>query len=226
MFLESPIGASILGIVQGLSWYALVWLLIRFIEKQPCALRNLGLTLNRRSFTLTISGFLLGLLMYYGYFIAGSILGQPQFAWSPARLGIIPIILVSLDMLANGFGEETAFRAFWQRLVVDRHGLWFGIFLASTSFVVLHLLMAHFTAIALLASILLACLYGILYVWTDSVFLVGAMHAIFNLAPRLLDQWPSDIGLLVVNGLALVIAVIAFVSKEDRRPITSWVPSR
>jgi membrane protease YdiL (CAAX protease family) len=152
-------------------------------------------------------GLLLGSMMYFAYFAAGSIFHESAFAWSPEKLGVLPLILVALDMLANGFGEETAFRAYWQRLLVDRHGLWFGIVLASASFVLLHLLIARFTVMALLASILLACLYGILYVWTGSVFLVGTMHTLFNLAPRLLGQWPSDIGLLIVNGLALAVAV-------------------
>jgi membrane protease YdiL (CAAX protease family) len=95
-------------------------------------------------------------------------------------------------------------------LLVERHGLWIGIILASASFVLLHLLIAQFTVIALLASILLACLYGILYIWTDSIFLVGAMHTTFNLASRLLGQWPSDISLLIVNGLILIMVFILY----------------
>ncbi len=210
ILLEDPIGVSIVGILQGLLWYVLVCVLIRSTEKQPCVLRSLGLALNGKSFVLITLGFLLGLTMYFGYFAIGSIFNQSPFAWSPARLGILPIILVLLDMLANGFGEETAFRAYWQRLLVDRHGLWLGIILAGVSFVLLHLLIGPFTGIALLASILLACLYGVLYVWTGSIFLVGTMHTIFNLAPRLLGQWPSDISLLILNSLALAIAVILY----------------
>ena len=148
--------------------------------------------------------------MYFGYFAVNSILDQSPIAWSPMKLGILPLILVSLDMLTNGFGEETAFRAYWQRLLVDRHGLGFGIILASTSFVLLHLLIARLTVTALLAGILLACVFGILYVWTDSIFLVGAMHTTLNLAPRLLGPWPSDSSLLIVNGLVLIIVVLLY----------------
>jgi membrane protease YdiL (CAAX protease family) len=210
LFLTDPLGVSILGVLQGLLWPMLVCLLIRSIEKQTCGLRSLGLLLNGKSLMFMIAGLLLGLTMYFGYFAANSIFNQSSIAWSPAKRGILPIFLLSLDMLANGFGEETAFRAYWQRLLVHRHGMWLGILLVSASFVVLHLFIAPFTGIALLASILLAYLYGVLYVWTGSVFLVGTMHAIFNLAPRLLDQWPSDISLLIVNSLALAIAVILY----------------
>ncbi len=36
------------------------------------------------------------------------------------------------------------------------------------------------------------------------------MHTLFNLAPRLLDQWPSDSSLMIINGIALVIGVILY----------------
>ncbi|MFN2146107.1 MAG: hypothetical protein ACK2T7_12205, partial [Anaerolineales bacterium] len=74
----------------------------------------------------------------------------------------------------------------------------------------LHLLVAQFTVITIIAGISIACLFGILYVWTESVYLVGAMHATLNLAPRLLGQWPSDVSLLIVNSLTLAIAVILY----------------
>jgi membrane protease YdiL (CAAX protease family) len=209
-FLEDLIGVSILGVVQGLVWYVLVCLHVRSIEKQPCALRHFGLSLNSKSLLLITLGIALGLMMYFGYSVIDRIFDQSPIAWSPTKLGTLPIILVSLDMLVNGFGEETAFRAYWQRLLINRHGMWLGILLASASFVLLHLLIAPFTVIALLASILLACLYGILFVWSGSVFLVGTMHVVFNLTPRLLDQWPSDNSLLIVNSLALLIAVILY----------------
>ncbi len=155
-------------------WCVLVCVLVRSIEKRPCVLKSFGLSLNGKSLMFVALGFLLGLIMYFGYFTAGSVFGQSTFTWSPVRLAILPFILVSLDTLANGFSEETAFRAYWQRLLVDRHGLWFGIILASASFVLLHLLITRLMVIALLAGILLACLFGFLYVWTDSIFLVGA----------------------------------------------------
>jgi membrane protease YdiL (CAAX protease family) len=157
-----------------------------------------------------IPGFMLALIVYFSYLAVDSILNKSPIVWSLAKIGTIPIVLISLDMLVNGFGEETAFRAYWQRLLIDRHGLWLGILLASTSFVLLHLLIARFTIIALLAGILLACFLGILYVWTDSVFLVGILHASLNLAPRLLGIWPTDTSLLIVHSLALVIVIVLY----------------
>ena len=210
MFLEDPTGASIVGIIQGSLWYVLVYLLVRSIEKQPCTLRSFGLAPNKNNPVLLILGVVLGLIMFFIYFAVDITFDKSPIAWSPEKIGVLQIILVSLDMLANGFGEETAFRAYWQRVLVEHHGMWTGIILASTSFVLLHLLVAQFTVITIIAGISIACLFGILYVWTESVYLVGAMHATLNLAPRLLGQWPSDVSLLIVNSLTLAIAVILY----------------
>jgi membrane protease YdiL (CAAX protease family) len=210
LFLENPIGTSSVGIVQGLLWYGLVCFLVRSLEKDPCRMRSFGLSLDGKSPMLMILGFITGLMMYFGYFAVGSIFDPTPMGCSPVELGKLPLVLIYLDMLVNGFGEETAFRAYWQRLLVDRHGLWLGILLASTSFALLHLLIARLTVVALLAGILLACLFGIVYVWTDTIFLVGAMHATLNLVPRLLGTWPSDISLLIVHSLALAVTVILY----------------
>lgn len=210
LFLEDPIGVSIVGFLQGLLWFVLVCILIRFTEKRPCVLQSYGLSYSRKRGMFLVLGFLLGLGMFCAYFVVGSVFGQTPFTGSPGKMAVLPVIFVTLDMLANGFGEEVAFRAYWQRLLVDRHGLWLGVVLASVSFVLLHLLIARFTVIALVAGILLAGLLGILYIWTDSIFLVGALHTMLNLAPRLLGTWPSDLSLLMVNGLALVIAVVCY----------------
>jgi hypothetical protein len=84
------------------------------------------------------------------------------------------------------------------------------VHLSSSLFVLLHLLITRYSGVVLIASILLTAIYGILYAWTGSVYLVGTMHAVFNLAPRLLDQWPPDVGLLAVHSIGLVIVIIPF----------------
>lgn len=211
LFMEDPIGSSIPGILQGLIWYLLVFLIIKWVEKGTPTWKSFGLAAGRKVFWFTGLGFVFGLLMYFMYIGIGSLLDQTHWTWSPEKLGVIPIILMLLNFLANGFGEETAFRAYLQDRLINRHGLWLGIAIASVLFVVLHLLIYQITGVALAANVLLAGLYGILYVWTGSVYLVGMMHTVFNLAPRLLDLWPSDMSLLVVNALAFLIIVVLFI---------------
>lgn len=210
LFLKNPIGVSIVGILQGLMWFLLIYALIRSLRKEPCNRKNFGLPKKGNGLMLAGIGFCLGLLMYLGYFVIGTVFDYPPFVWSPVKLAALPLILVVIDLLVNGFGEEAAFRAYWQKLLVERHGLWFGIFLASISFILLHLVIANFTIIELAAGTMLAFTFGILYIWTRSIFLVGAMHTTLNLSSRLLGPWPSDSRLLIVNGLSLLIVIILF----------------
>jgi membrane protease YdiL (CAAX protease family) len=209
-FQEDPRGSSAVGIIQGLLWYGLVCFLSKSIDKQSCNLKSLGLALNGANLLLIPLGFIFGLMMYFGYFGVASVLNQEQFMWSPVKLGTLPIVLMVLNFFINGFGEETAFRAYWQGRLIDRYGIWFGILLSSSSFVLLHLLIYRFSINFMVISFLLACLYGILYLWTGSVFLVGTMHAVFNLTPQLLGQWPSDLGMILVNSIALVLTTLLF----------------
>jgi membrane protease YdiL (CAAX protease family) len=217
LILEDPVCSSIVGAIQGLIWYPLVCLVVRVVEGGPCSLEDLGLAPRRRSLLLVPLGVVLALILYAGTFWVGRFFNETAFSWSPARLNTITVALVSLNFLTNGFGEETAFRAYFQDRLIQRHGLWVGIALASGSFVLLHLLIYRYSGRFLIASILLAAVYGILYVWTGSVYLVGTMHAVFNLAPRLLDQRPPGIGLLVVHGLGLLAVILIFGWRAERK---------
>ena len=69
-----------------------------------------------------------------------------------------------------------------------RHGLWLGIAIASSSAVLLRPLICRFSALVVVARILLAATYGILYLWTGSFYLMGTRHAVLNPAPQLLEQ--------------------------------------
>jgi membrane protease YdiL (CAAX protease family) len=126
--------------------------------------------------------------MYFGYLGVASVFNQRQFMWSPAKLNPLPLVLLPLNFSINGFGEETAFRVYWQDRLIHHYGIWYGIVLVSASFVLLHLLVDRFSVMFLFISFFLASLYWILYVWTGSVFFKGTMHAVFNLTPQLLRQ--------------------------------------
>jgi membrane protease YdiL (CAAX protease family) len=210
LVLEDPVWASVVGIIQGLTWYPLLTLLIRKVEKRVVSADDFGLNPSRNSFFLVLLAIILALGLYFGYFGVGGFFSQTSFSWSPEKLSILAILLMSLDFITNGFGEETAFRAYFQSRLIQRHGIWIGIALASSSFVLLHLLIYQYSGPVLIASVLLAAIYGVLYVWIGSIYLIGTMHALFNLVPRLLDQWPPDSGLLIVNGLGLLIVILLY----------------
>jgi membrane protease YdiL (CAAX protease family) len=211
LFLEDPVWSSLVGTIQGLIWYPIVFILIKRVEKRPRLPGDYGFVPLPRAFWLVPAGILLALSLYFGYFWFGSLFNQTSFSWSPAEIPDLTAFLISLNFLTNGYGEETAFRAYFQDRLIQRHGLWTGIILASSSFVLLHLLLYRYSGLALVGSILLAGIYGVFYVWTGSIYLIGTMHAVFNLAPRLFGQWHPDIGLLFVHSLVLLIVLVFFV---------------
>ena len=213
-FMEDPNGSSILGILQGLSWYLLVFLLIRFIEKRKTSLKDFGLDPKKNRIQLLPLGLVFGALMYFGYIAFDSLLGESNFNFDLADLGLVSILLMTLNYVANGFGEETDFRSYLQTHLINRHGLWIGIWVTSIIFVLLHLLISPFTMQALFGSIFLAGILGILFALTRSVYLVGTMHAAFNLMPSLLGQWPSDLSLVIVNGFLFLMTIVIYLLFE------------
>lgn len=216
LFMEDPVASSIIGIFQGLTWYLLVFIIINWVEKGSLTLSSFGLAAKANSLRLISFGVLLGLVMYLGYLGVGTLFEENSLVWSLEKLGILPFLLIFFNLLINGFGEETAFRAYFQTRLVNRHGLWLGIALASITFILLHLIIYPFTGIVIVAGIFLAGFFGILYIWTGSVIMVGIMHTIFNLAPRVLGNWPSDLSLLIVNAFAFLLAAVLF-SRRNRQ---------
>jgi len=216
LFMEDPVASSIIGIIQGLTWYLLVFIIINWVEKGSLTLSSFGLAAKGNSLRLISFGVLLGLVMYLGYLGVGTLFEENSLVWSLKKLGILPFLLIFFNLLINGFGEETAFRAYFQTRLVNRHGLWLGIALASITFILLHLIIYPFTGMVIVAGIFLAGFFGILYIWTGSVIMVGIMHTIFNLAPRVLGNWPSDLSLLIVNALAFLLAAVLF-SRKNRQ---------
>ena len=208
--LDDPVWSSVVGIAQGLLWYPLVCFLITVTEGRPCTLRDLGLSSGWAGFLLALLGAALATAMFLGYIWVGTVVNRTTTPWSWTSPRTSSVALTTLNFVTNGFGEETAFRAYMQERLVQRHGLWDGIALTSVCFVLLHALVSKISGLALLACVMLAAMYGMLFFWTRSVYLVGTMHAIFNLAPRLLNQWPTDAGLLLVHSLGLMTLIVAF----------------
>ena len=157
---------------------------------------------------MILLGMLIAVIFYLGYIWFGHLVYKSPTSWSLTGFSTLPVILLTLNFLTNGFGEEIAFRAYFQDRLIQRHGTWVGVTLASSSFVLVHLLIFPFSITEILAGILLAGIFGILYVRTGSIYLIGTMHAMFNLLPRLFDQWSSDLGLLVIHGLGLLILIL------------------
>ena len=215
--LDDPTWSALVGIAQGLVWFPLVSLIITMVERRPCSMRDLGLATGPRGLLLVLTGIVLAAALYVGYGCVDSLLHSTRISWTLSGLHPITAALTALNFIANAYGEETAFRAYLQDRLVGRHGLWYGVALTSVGFVLLHLFVSRISGLALLASVMISAVYGILYLQTQSVYLVGTMHAVFNIAPRLLHQWPTDESLLIVHALALFVAIVWFIRRNTLR---------
>ena len=75
-----------------------------------------------------------------------------------------------------GVGEELFFRGWMQVVLADRFGLVVGIFITSLVFGFLHYLSSAYAVYAFITSIYL----GIIYHLTGNVFIVMAIHAVYD----------------------------------------------
>ena len=97
---------------------------------------------------------------------------------------ILPIFsncnTVDLAVIAffAGVGEELFFRGWMQAVLVERSGVLIGILITSLIFGVLHYLSTAYFIYAFLTSIYL----GIIYLVTGNLFIVMAIHAVYDFA--------------------------------------------
>jgi membrane protease YdiL (CAAX protease family) len=210
LLMQDTVWSSLIGIIQGLMWYPIIYSLIKWVERRECSLSVFGFHQSSKKIWLVPIGLIAGIMLYLCYMFTEGLLTNKTIDLTFSQIGLLSAFLLTLNFFTNGFGEESAFRAYLQERIIQRHGLWVGIVIASSVFILLHLIIYRIEIIELMAGIILAAIFGILYVWSESVFLVGTMHAIFNLIQTLSLQWPSDQSLLIVNLLVLTIILIAF----------------
>lgn len=216
LIMQDRVWSSLIGIVQGLLWYPIIFGLIRWVERREFSIQAFGFQQSKKKIWLLPAGMMLGFVLYLGYIFVEGLLSQHAIEISFTSIGLLSAILLALNFLTNGFGEESAFRAYLQQRVIERHGLWIGIAFSSTVFILLHLIIYRIEILELLAGVILAAIFGILYVWSKSVLLVGTMHFIFNIIQTLSLQWPSDQSLLIVNLFVFSIILSAFLLTQRK----------
>ena len=216
LIMQDRVWSSLIGIVQGLLWYPIIFGLIRWVERREFSIQAFGFQQSKKKIWLLPAGMMLGFVLYLGYIFLEGLLSQHAIEISFTSIGLLSTILLALNFLTNGFGEESAFRAYLQQRVIERYGLWIGIAFSSTVFILLHLIIYRIEILELLAGVILAAIFGILYVWSKSVLLVGTMHFIFNIIQTLSLQWPSDQSLLIVNLFVFSIILSAFLLTQRK----------
>jgi membrane protease YdiL (CAAX protease family) len=156
------------------------------------------------------AGLLMGAAVFGLYLLAARF-----FASSVAPAITLPagmIALTGVYFLANGFGEELAFRAYLQGRLSERFSPVVGVVLAAALFVPLHMLVARLSALEVLSGLALWIAIGALYSRTRSLYLVGALHAALNILPAVFNTALPAQGMLAVH-LVLLAGVLAFLRR-------------
>lgn len=214
---EHPIWSTAIGIVNGLMSLVLVWFLIRVIEKRAFTWKDVGLDWRRNSLMNMAFGVLLALLVYAADTAVGRVFGSfiPTATTLLAGVTVSAVVRNIALYVPMAFGEEVLFRGYIQTRLVERHGAFRGILIASIVFTVLHLLGRPLSPVTLLSGVILWAAVGTLYYWSRSLYLVGMFHAVMNTLLNLLpSDWSDTTGLTVH---VLLLALIAFVGLRASR---------
>jgi membrane protease YdiL (CAAX protease family) len=207
LILETPIWSTILGSIQGIMWFIIIYFLIRVVEKNPFSLKELGLDWKHNTLNKIFYGIIIAVLIYFVQLYLGKFLGSNTFSLIE-RFNDLIISSVFLTIILNifiGFGEEAAFRAYLQTRMIKLYGTLLGIILTSIIFTLTHLIVMELSLVNILAGIMLYISVGILYYCTQSLYLVGAIHAVLNILLQVLDFTPGDMETLIVHSLFLLV---------------------
>ncbi len=217
LFLEDPTWQAVLGAIQGMMWFAVIWFLIRIVEKKTFAWKDLGLDWRRSSLSDIGLGAALAVLLYVVPLGLGKVLGSitSPTAEMLTNPGVGTIILALALHIPLGFGEEAAFRAYLQTRLIKRHGAIWGILITSVVFTLTHMLMRTLSVVEFVAGVLLYAVIGVLYYRSASLYVVGTIHAILNSLLRVFDLSAPPVESAIVFGITLLLTSL-FVFRKRR----------
>jgi membrane protease YdiL (CAAX protease family) len=204
--MEDPLVSNLLGFVQGLAWFLIVFLLVRRLEKRPFFWKDFGLDWRAGTPTAIGLGIVLGFAFTAAYMLLSRIFETTSVTWTGAPLQIV--LLIVLNYISIGFGEEIAFRAFLQDRFIARFKPGMGVILTALCFVPLHLLTQQMSLTTLISGLLLWFAIGALYYRTRSLFLVGTLHAVLNSLPILFNIQVNSMASLIVHALAIMVVLV------------------
>lgn len=169
--------------LMGISYWVLiaVYLLkVKFIEKNPLYTTGLGQGASRAVKNYLI-GIALGLVMFSSVVAFLLLTGTAKFT----GFGLDPsksylFVFYILMWIPQGFSEELMFRGYMMPRLAPRFGKVWAVFISSLLFGVFHAANKGFTVLALINLILIAAAYALICLYTDSIFMTGAAHTVWN----------------------------------------------
>ena len=212
---KDPVCSTVVGAINGLMGFLIVWFLVRVIERSNFTWEVVGLNWRNNSPLAVLLGALLALGLFIAIVLTGHILGFSGFLPSTLMLDVsTPILLQKLVLhLSMGFGEEIVFRGYIQTRLVKRYRAIWGVLATSVVFTLLHQISYRLSPVVMLSGVMLWTTIGALYHWSKSLYLVSVFHGTMNTLLNTLHFEVGDISSLVVHALVLCLVIVVALVK-------------
>ncbi len=128
-----------------------------------------------------LSGLLIGFLMLSAICLFLVVTKNLRFTGIALKSSDVPLLLVSIPMwIVQGAAEEVMFRGFMIPRIKEKIGITFAVIFSSLLFAVFHGANIGFTPLAGINLFLIAVLFALIYIKTDSLLITCGIHSAWN----------------------------------------------
>lgn len=125
-------------------------------------------------------GAVIGFLMFCFCILSGVIFNQTEIISNLYNADYIFILLIFIGFLIQGMSEEILCRGFIMKTLSKKCGVLGGIMINSIIFGLLHIFNDNITFLAIFNLILFGIFMSLVYYLTNNLWMVGAIHSIWN----------------------------------------------
>jgi len=212
---EHPVASTGIGILNGLSGFLIVLLLVKVIEKTKFTWEMVGLNWRRSSAYMVLVGAVFAGLLYASYFLVQALMGNSNPALKDLLANVsAPMFIQHFVLyLAMGFGEELIFRGYLQTRLVNRFGVVTGILMTSVVFTLLHQISYRLSPVLVVSGVLLWSTLGMLFYLSKSLYLVSLFHGMMNTLLNTVQFQMDDTSGMIAHGAVFLLVLIVLITR-------------
>ena len=212
---EHPVASTGIGILNGLSGFLIVLLLVKVIEKTKFTWEMVGLNWRRSSAYMVLVGAVFAGLLYASYFLVQALMGNSNPALKDLLANVSAPMFIQqfLLYLAMGFGEELIFRGYLQTRLVNRFGVVTGILMTSVVFTLLHQISYRLSPVLVVSGVLLWSTLGMLFYLSKSLYLVSLFHGMMNTLLNTVQFQMDDTNGMIVHSAVFLLVLIVLITR-------------
>lgn len=156
--------------------------------------------------------YLIGLLLGFGFisvvFLLNLFTGAIEVSFDFASIQWWYILLSFIGFIFQGMMEEVVCRGFIMNGIASKYGVVSGVIINSIIFALLHASNGGFDLLAGINLFLIGLMFSLLFYYSNSIFIVGALHAAWNFTV-------GPIYGVQISGIPVYSPIISTVGKES-----------